>query len=208
MAIPAGYSRLVLHGKCGNDIFETGVWVSGAVATQAAAQTLANSAWNLFLTSGSAGAQALIGADSSYTGLRAYCYPTGGPGATYIAEAAASPVVGTAPGASPFQTAMVVTLQTGAAGRRARGRMYLPAHGVQLLTTTHLFATADTDRGSSAVAGWLTALHGTSNPAVVLSTVAGSSRVITGTTTDNKPDIQRRRANKVIGTYVKTTTVP
>jgi hypothetical protein len=197
MPIPAGYSRLTLHGTAGGDIFETGLYVHSAPATQADAQTLANDAWNSWLTSGLTGFAALLASDGFYTGLRAYCYPGGGPKAQFIAEAVATPTAGTGTHFLPLQVACVVTLQTGAAGRSSRGRMYLPADGATM-GADHQFASVDVNQACVAVAGWCDALNTAGHQPVVLSTLNGTSRPITACRADTKADIQRRRANRQV----------
>jgi hypothetical protein len=206
MAIPAGFSRLVLHGLAGGDIFETGVWVRGAAGTQDAAQTLANNAWNLWLTTGLTGMAGLMSGDSSYTGLRAYCYPGGGPKAQFIAEAVASPAPGQGANHLPLQVALVVTLLTGAAGRSSRGRMYLPADG-GTCGPDHQANDSTVDDACTAVAGWLTGLGGGNQTPVVLSTTNGTARDITQTRCDSKYDVQRRRANKQVARHQKLNTL-
>jgi hypothetical protein len=206
MPIPAGFARAVLHGTQGTDVFETGVWVTNAPADQAAAQTLANALWNLWLASAVTGLVNVIPPDCSYTGLRLYCYPAGGPKAQFIAEAVANPAPGNSGSVMPYQVAMCVTLLTGAAGRRARGRMFIPASGGSL-DAAHMFIHEQVNEVGTAIAGWLTGMQAGASKPVVLSTTDGSSRPIVATDCDNKPDIQRRRANKVVGTYTRHNTL-
>jgi hypothetical protein len=206
MPIPAGFTRVVLHGVSGTDIFETGMWLRGSPASQEDTQTLANAAWNSWLTTAQTGLAALMDATGAYTGLRAYAYPAGGPKAGFIAEAVATRVGGMGNAILPYQSTLVVTLLTGAAGRRARGRMYLPASGATL-NADHQFSDAVVDQASTGIAGWVNAFQAGANKPVVLSTVGGTARDITQTRADSKPDIQRRRANKIVARHIKTNTI-
>jgi hypothetical protein len=140
---------------------------------------------------------ALLAGDSAYTGLRAYAYPGGGPKAQFIAEAVATAAPGSGTHFLPLQVSCVVTLQTGAAGRSRRGRMYLPADGAGM-GANHQFATGDVDQASIAVAGWIHALSLLGGDPVVLSTLTGTAMPITSVKADTKADIQRRRANKQV----------
>lgn len=205
MGIPAGVSRVSLIGTGpGAEIFETGFWLQVAPATDALADALAADIVAAAGTVALPNLRSLIPADSSYRSVRVYSYPAGGPTAAHVGEAAIATGAGTATGSNPLQVAMVVTLLTGSAGRRNRGRMYLPATGVVMVD--HMFSSARVDAAAQGVRDLLAGLGSETppKPPVVVSTAGSSAKPITSVRADNKPDIQRRRANKLIETHSLT----
>jgi hypothetical protein len=108
-------------------------------------------------------------------------------------------------GFCPLQVCMVATLITGAAGRRNRGRMYLPANGIGF--GSHEFPNARVDAVCQALAAWLDALNTLDGSAVVVSQAGTSKRAITQVRVDSKPDIQRRRANAQVASHTHTATL-
>lgn len=100
----------------------------------------------------------------------------------------------------PAQTALVVSLKTGLAGRSYRGRTYVGG-----FTTTAISDDGTYDRPSGAVMVQLgqafgdlaSNLNGDGTPLVVASRSLGTSEEVTEILVDNKWDTQRRRANKI-----------
>ena len=149
-----------------------------------------------------------------YRTLRAYCYPTGG---SIAAATASRPITGGSgagtTGTMPNQVARVVTLRTDKPGRSYRGRVYVPA-----TATTGFNQGVFTQDGTplvQAFADFAGSLHlGTVLPSSgTLEVVVASSRVGTTTyvnafSTDNRPDVQRRRANKMTGITRVTAAIP
>lgn len=199
MPIPAGVTKFVLYGtQSATEIFETGFWCVGqsptsdadvqVMAGKVATHWAANSHYQKeFLTDRGA-----------YTEVRAYYYDGTAPGATHTG---AAPITG-GEGLgdvqyNPLQSCAVMTLRTGYAGRSNRGRMYLPATGIQLLNSA-TFATADLQGLVTEVAAFLTACatDGGIGAPVVVSQRRGSYQTITAVDADYRPDVQRRRANK------------
>lgn len=208
MAIPAQTVRFVFSGTApGSEIFATGFWTAGGgtlsdeASLHAAIIDLQTSTgYASFLTQ----AKALIAPDTAYTKLTAYYYPTGGPTAGVVAEEPISAGVGSSGAGSVgcMQQCMVASLRTAFAGRRKRGRMYLPATGAAL--TVHRFDNTRCDNVAAAVSALLNHVNtaGTYGQAAVVSQTGSSSAPITVVTVDNKPDIQRRHANKFAADHV------
>lgn len=211
MSIPAGLIKCVIYGNVGGtDIWETGFWVSGAlVSSQADLDTLAAAIEGQIFISG--WRTVLLGnltSNDRLLGMRAYYY-NGGPTALYVSDVPDSRV-GSGAGNLPYQTSMVVTTLTGAAGRTARGRMYLPAHGAGFVGSTPYWDGTLVSLMSSSVAAFFTGVNtlaGGLLSTVVLSQTRSSTRPIVDVRVDNKPDTQRRRANKQLATQSITSAV-
>lgn len=115
----------------------------------------------------------------------------------------ATPVPGTGAAIHPAQTAIVLSLQTGAPGARNRGRLYLPGLGLtlqggrvgvndlgQLTIDAADFIKQLRSSGDALAGGGVT---GVAYPSVV-STVASGGRNVTSVRVGNRLDSQRRRA--------------
>jgi hypothetical protein len=211
MSIPAGLIKCVIYGDYANtDIWETGFWVSGAlVSSQSDLDTLATAIQGCLFTSGlRTTVLGMLTSNDSMNGMRAYYY-NGGPTALYVSDVP-DVRVGTGAGNLPYQTAQVVTTLTGAAGRTARGRMYWPAHGAGFAGSTPFWDNGECGALAAGVAAFfiaVNALAGGLLNVVVVSQTRSSSRAVTQVRVDNKPDIQRRRANKVVPTFTTTVAV-
>lgn len=107
---------------------------------------------------------------------------------------------------SPLQTSLCAQLHTGTAGASNRGRIYMPGHclpvsaGNALVTSDNASLVAENVASMIGVTG--NALSGTLDAAdpltaVVYSPTKGYVTPITSVIVDNRPDIQRRRANKL-----------
>ena len=211
MAIVAGVNRLSIVGTGpSGEIFDTSFWVEGpVVASNTQANALAEAAATHFIASARAALLNLIYSDYVYRSIRAYCYPSGGPAASFIGEHSIGDAPGTASSPSlPLQTAMVASLRTGSAGRRHRGRMYLPASGAPI--TNHQFQSTNVNNVSAGMAAFFTALNADVVGATVhiVSQVGGGAVTpVTAVIVDAKPDIQRRRADKLVAASTTSTDV-
>jgi len=210
MPIPAGVTRISLQGAfTSGDIFDTSLWVRGAAITSdATANLFANAVAGLW-SGQKLGFTNMLDNGSTYQGVKVYHYPTGGPTATYVGAAALLGGAGTGSGHQPHQACICVTTQTAFSGRSKRGRMYLPATGINLdggLQMTLSVLAAD----MVLVGGYVEGLKTISIPAtpVVVSTKLGTTSDITQLKTDTLPDIQRRRANKATISGVVITPIP
>jgi len=212
MAIPASTVHVQIRGTAPQgEIFQWGFWLgSTTITSEATANALALDVWNHFVTFALGTATSLIPSTASYTEVRVYCYPTGGPTATFIGVHTPTPAPGTSAGNSlPLQCAAVVSLRTGFAGRQARGRLYLPVSANTLVT--HQLTSATITNIANA---WETFLEAVSTLAavgsvsVVSQVGSGTVRPVTQLIVDSRLDIQRRRANgeQVLFTQVRVVT--
>lgn len=129
---------------------------------------------------------------------------------TQVAEiGATSAAVGSFTPNKPFQSAMVVSLRTGRAGRSYRGRLYLPALNVTLTPATLRIDPAIRNGVSSQMAAWLRDIANVApgvpriDPVVVSQTIG----VVTGITNVEVGDIldtQRRRRDSLEEAYFST----
>jgi len=119
----------------------------------------------------------------------------------------AAPVVGTASGGLPFQTAMVVSLRTLLAGASFRGRLYFPANGMTMTNTTLRPPTSSITAYLGGVKAYLalieTAIQATSGGAtlVVWSRKTGGTALVTTLQAGDVLDVQRRRRDAVVESY-------
>jgi len=213
MTIPDGVARISISGVQGTgEIFETGFWISAfAIENVGEAQTLVDQIAAIYNAGVRAPVASIAKSDTIYQRIKGYFYPTGGPTATYIAERiVTAATVGTGTGTNPLYTCMVLGLRTGLSGRTNRGRMYLPATGAPL-DTAHRFASADAAFVCNNVATFFTNINAITSPAIpqviVLSQKLGTFQTVTDVTADSKPDVQRRRENRMTPGTVATAVV-
>lgn len=186
--------------------FQWGFWLNATnITSESDANGLAatvNGAWTGTAKSITMG---LLDPLSGMDEVRVYCYPTGGPTATYVGSSTESSVgTGTSSTLLPLQCAAVVSLRTGFAGRRARGRLYLPINRVPL--SAFELSSTNVDPIAADFADFfstINAVAGIGNVAVVSQVGAGQSRAVTEVVVDSRVDIQRRRANSMVVDYVK-----
>jgi len=205
MAIPSGMTRVVFGGTAPNgEIFQWGFWVQGTASTNVEASALAEDLLQVWLDLDvRLPIQSLIKSDSSYTFVKAYCYPTGGPTATFVGERTITPGGGgggSGSGNAPLYQCMVVSTRTALSGRTHRGRLYLPASGTTL-DTTHRFANPLLGQVADAMKAMFDAVNDFVVPVglvvSVLSQKDSDSEFVTSISIDSKPDVQRRRENKM-----------
>lgn len=201
MAIMADVMRASILGTGpGGEIFDVSFWVfAGAPTTATQANTIATGIRDAWQANAAANWKSMILPDTSYREIRLYSYPTGGPNASVIGSAPIVNGVGTGTGFAPLQQCMVASLRTLFAGRRSRGRMFIPASG-QSANTGHLFAPAAATACANATGAFLTAVNAINtigNVAVISQVGAGLATSVTEVRVDDKPDMQRRRANKL-----------
>jgi hypothetical protein len=201
MAIPPGVARCSLTGNFGaGDIFDVSFWADGVTMNSnadaaAAAATLAAAA----LSSGAkAPLQTCLGTNDAWTGASVYCYPTGGPTATYIGHASIAAMLGTSAVNGPLQNSLVATYITATAGRRHTGRSYLPYTGFLDVGSGNNVAPSAL---STLLAGWVSMLNAfmaaNSGAAITVVSSKGSSQThVTQVRMDSKVDTQRRRSNR------------
>jgi hypothetical protein len=207
MAIPVETTHVVLHGTTAGGIeeFDTGFWMVGvAPISDAAATVLADQLAALFVASDANDLPPImLNADSTYTELRVYSHVGGGPVAAFVGVAALV-VAGAATTWAPLQTCMVATLRTDSASRRGRGRMFLPANSGAIYQAAHRFENGTVDLVASGIADFFQAIDddGAIGNVVVMSDAGSATQLVLNVTVDNRPDIQRRRANKLVASHV------
>jgi len=216
MAIPAGVARVAFSGTSSDgEIFQWGFWLNDAPISPEATSSMAGlikGVWANVLVR--LPIVKLIKNDSAYTKIKVYSYLTGGPKADFVGEASmdgSAPGAGTGVGNGPLYQCMVVSTHTGLSGRSHNGRFYLPASGTAL-STTHRFETTDVNATAAAVGKLLELVADISDPTlqvpVVLSQFLGSATPITSITVDSKPDVQRRRENRMAPGFTALVTLP
>lgn len=209
MAIPAETVHVQFRGHLpGSEEWQWGFWLAGTnITSEADANALANDVVGAFAVEAQATVAGLMDPLAGIDEVRTYCYPTGGPTALYIGSADYN-IVGTGASSSrlPLQAALVVSLRTGFAGRRARGRLYLPCHRIALGTDYQLSNTT-TDVVADDMSDFFTnlnALTGVGTVSVVSQVGAGQARAVTSVIVDSRIDIQRRRAGDQVPTVTST----
>lgn len=201
MANPAESTRVVLIGHLGTgEVFDTSFALIGsAPINDAAATALADIIQAAITTSTFDTAIAgCLSTDSGLDKVRVYGYPTGGTVATAVGEKAlATPVAGTSSFSGILQQSLVVTLLTAQSSRRSRGRMYLPAQGLGL--AGHQWSVSQVTTVVNGLKSLFDNLNanGAIGDVSVISNVGTTSNLVTALRADTKPDIQRRRANKL-----------
>lgn len=210
VALPADVWQVTLVGTSpGGEEWATGFWMNGGSpqsssdANTQAALIAGLAAFTTFTTA----LRGLMATDCAITQLRIYSYPAGGSKAAFVGVKTLAGLNGTGSGGNALQVAGVATLHTEFAGRRARGRMYLPvsatgamqAHQLSGFVNTidtalaNLFSSINTAYDASAVS--------------VVSRVGAMATSVTSVSCDSRPDVQRRRAASYAATSSHATAV-
>lgn len=198
-------TRLVFGGTAPEgEIFQWGFWVNGTVTNAADATALAVAVHDIFVTTAvRTNLCVMIRPDSTYSFVKAYCYPGGGPTAEFVGEANLDHIgggIGTGTDSAPLYQCAVIQTQTGLSGRSNRGRFYLPASGFAVFTN-HRYTTSQTGNTIAAVKALMDAVNNITSPfaarCVVLSQLHAHVEPITSIRMDSKPDVQRRRENRM-----------
>jgi hypothetical protein len=205
---PAFLARFVLVGTLpGGEEWASGLWwtVNAAPANGPDFQSFVDEyAITAFGHAGWFQGQNVAGA--TWTGVKGY-YHASNPGAPAVfagENVFGSPKVGTGSGQEqPNQVCVVASTLTGQSGRSFRGRMYCPATNLGL--TAGVIASGQVDAVASGLVDLIDAVRTatTWRPMVVSITKDVMTEIIQ-LRVDNKPDIQRRRANKLVSTYRNT----
>lgn len=146
----------------------------------------------------------LLNNNMSFTKLDAYYVPANTNASSYQASLPVS-IAGASANILTNQTALCVTLLTNVAGRRGKGRVFLPADGANLSSGAQLSAPSPATVATS-VAGLLTSVF-TGAAALVASPTAGTAAVVTSTRVDSRLDVIRARANKQAAAVVASAPV-
>lgn len=160
--------------------------------------------------------QSFLTLQQSWDSISIYQYAVSNGPATGVAHHAVSGRPGTQNSLyGGLQVAAVLTLHTGAAGRRNRGRQYWPGFARQATEATALYSNFDTDAmaQNALLAQGQVELALRQDPGndgtrwCVYSRVGDSARHITSASMDNRPDTQRRRAESLSANYTYTAPV-
>jgi hypothetical protein len=211
MTIPVGTVKVVFGGSLPTpEKFAFSFWLgSTPITTQAAANTLATDIVTAFASTAKANVLAYLMNSGSYDNVKVYCYPVGGPTASVIGQATIASGAGT--GTSnphPLQCAIVVSLRTSFAGRRNRGRLYLPLTSVAL--TAHQLTSSQCADIAGAMAAFFNSLNANSSygdVSIVSQVGTGLVTKVSSVIVDSRVDVQRRRANRSVAIASNTQTV-
>lgn len=202
MSRPSGVSHLVYSGTVGGEIFAVGHWLfTGTYGNQATADADALEFKNLFTTNLLPSAKALVGSDTIYQRLTLYNYTGGASTAAFMSVQPITGGTGNSVGSSlPLQTSLVASLRSAQPGRSGRGRMYFPCTAYNL--SNHLVVNAGALALANACAAYFNAINGSATSINSLAAVVSDARSayypLTSVVVDDRPDVQRRRANKQV----------
>lgn len=186
--------------------------VSGGTPSAADMNGLANAAavnWaTLFWDLATHGFKVYAYSSTSWDLCKTYYYPAGSAVATVVGSKSITPDFGS--GAATFnppQVAIVVSLNTGLAGRHNRGRNYLPAGGNNV-SPGRINSTC-VDDVANTYSSYLTAMNSTTVGALSFNACIGTASCpsITAVSVDNVFDTQRRRRDKQVSSHTTTHTV-
>lgn len=205
------WQRLVITGtSVGSEIWQTGLSLvsTSAPTSQAALQTDCNTL-EPFVNTWWTSVKPHIYSSFAYTGIKLFQYQGAATKAQYQAQTVRTSVAGSlVANSSPIDTALVVSLRTGSPSRSGRGRMYIPCHDVVGPTAGTFVGTGSADY-SAAVKALANAIAGGSTYAVaVVSRTLSEYNLVTKGIADNKPDVQRRRENRIVPTINSVVTIP
>jgi len=140
------------------------------------------------------------------TTVSAYHYPETGP-ADFVGTSSASAAPGTGAAVLPPQIAVVATLRTALAGRRNRGRMYLPAMGGEFgISGGQSYRFTGAGDVADEVAEWLLAMAAAwpgpeAIQPVVYSAVGQTLTPVSEVSVGDVFDTQRRRRDELVENY-------
>lgn len=211
VSIPANIIRTTFKGHLGSaEEFNWSLWwrVVTPITTNAELETFLDhihSAWNSHMSH----LQANIGLDDGYDSIAGYYYAGGGSTAAFVANVNHSYNGQAATNTVPYYTALVVTLLTGHAGRKYRGRIYVPCCNPAMNSTNHQFDQGVVDDIVQDIHDAIEAstLVAELPEPVVVSSVGTFANTIKSIRGDTKPDVQRRRVNKTTAAYSKSLTI-
>lgn len=205
------YQRVVLKGTGpSSEIWQTGFWTESVTppSTQAQLQTDCN-AIAAFCTTFYNSLKPTIYSAYAFTEVDMYQYVYPGSTATLQAQTILTPNAGgKATAGSPIDTCIVASIRSSVPGRSNRGRMYLPYHDT-ISATTGMLSAATNNTYGTAVKTLFTSVAGYAGYVpVVVSRTHGTWQPVSSIVTDNKPDVQRRRENRLLPTATQVLAFP
>lgn len=211
---PGKLIKYSIGGAVGSELWSINFWcrTNSTIATPTPAQmntTAANSlsAFNTVVWSASSnGLKSGNTSDTTLSNSKLYFYDGGL--LTVDGAASITPVAGTGTSAHPGYVASVCSLLTDYPGRSKRGRLYLPATGMGILTTTSQWASStlthgivDNMRLFLQNGGIAPSWDGTAGiHPVIMSMSLGSITDVTGLRMDSLPDTQHGRTRRLVAT--------
>ena len=205
------FQRVVIKGTGpGAEIFQTGFCTAAVTppSSQAALQTDCN-AISAFVVTMWNSIKSSIYSSYSLTEVDMYQYVWPSTKASFQAATSLTANPGTlASSASPIDTAMVVSIRSAVPGRSGRGRMYLPNHGL-VAGASGTFTGSPQSTYATAVKALFTSVAGYSSYVpIVASRTHGTWQPVASIVCDNKPDVQRRRVDRLAPTATSVLAFP
>lgn len=205
------YQRVVIKGQTfTSEIWQTGFYVIDTTPPpdQATLQALCNTLEPLVNTWWTS-IKANLPAGFTYTGISMYQYVDPSTIAQFQAQTLRAAVAGTsAVGQSPIDTACVVSLRSSLPGRSGRNRMYVPCTAA-VNQATGMWDSTVPDGIGTATKALMTACAGAPNALpVVVSRTLHQYHPLSGLNTDSKPDVQRRRENRLVPNHTQVLAFP
>jgi hypothetical protein len=160
------------------------------------------------------GPKAIANTDTKCVSFECLWVEAGNSAATFqaITSFTSAEAVGIGSSATQTQAAIVVSQRSATPGAHGRGRMYLPATGYgALIGSGHYLNTTTVDGIANATKTYFQAVNAlTVNSGAVFIGVGSqlpSPPPVTSLRVDNEFDVQRRRANKIQASYVKSVAI-
>jgi hypothetical protein len=206
MPIPEDHIRVTFIGAGPQtEVFNTGFWINtnGSTYTSTELNTLATAIRDAWVTNCRATWCSLMHSDQQWKEVRTYWY-NGGPTPNQAQAVGVSTITGAAGTISTKTSlahALVATLKSNFAGRSYRGRMYLPATGYGYQTGTWTYSTTGLQAVADSVGNLFGTINGWASPirdVVIVSPLKTATSKVVSVVVDDKPDIQRRRMNKIV----------
>lgn len=205
------YQRVVIKGTGPNsEIWQTGFSTAAVTppTTQAGLQTDCT-AISAFITTWWNAIKGSIYSSYALTEVDMYQYVAPSTVATLQAQTVltANPGTSAATG-SPIDTALVTSIRSAVPGRSHRGRMYVPCHAGCQVANGMFTGTPNVTYGTALKALFTSVAGYSSYVPVVVSRTHNTWDAVASLVTDNKPDVQRRRENKLIPTNTQVLAFP
>lgn len=205
------YQRVVIKGtSIGAEQWQTGFWtVAGTPPTTQAQLSTDCSAIAAFVSTWWTAVKAGVYNSFSLTEVDMYQYVSPSVTASLQAQTILSAVAGTLAAAGPsIDQACVCSVRSSTPGRSGRNRLYVPCH-TAVSNVNGCFSSAINNTIGTATKALFTSVAGYSTYVpVVLSRTKNQWYQPTGFNTDNKPDVQRRRENRLAATATQVLTFP
>lgn len=205
------YQRVVIKGTgIGSEVWQTGFWTVAGTPPSTQAQLSTDCvAISAFVTTWFNAIKTLVYTSFALTEVDMYQYVSPATTASLQAQNIMTANAGTLAGASsPVDSCCVVSIRSATPGRSGRNRMYAPCH-TSVTPTTGCFGSSAQNTIGTATKALFTSVAGYSTYVpVVLSRTKNAWYQPTNIDTDNKPDVQRRRENKLLPTATQVLAFP